>query len=781
MSLSNLARHLADHGRGADTMLMHVAPDEVAKLQRAAKAQGGSLSINPDTGLPEADFFSELNPLNPNSGISKSGVAPLLVGAALGPGGFNLMSAANAGLLYGGITALSSGDLGKGLMAGLGAYGGASLFGGLSGMGASALASDPSSAFYANSMDRASDLASGMQGSAASGASFADKLGAGTSFAGSNPKAALAALGSGSAWKGAGILGAAVSPMLAAKMVKTTTQPPAQTPSLIRPYTYTTRATTPTNMVGTQYRPGEDTSERNWMTGNFTAQTPYKSPGPEYGAEGGVVKMAAGGVPDLYGNLQKYAYNPALTQFDPAAGSVNYGKLPRYRFDPLTGRFELLPASVDASVDASMPSDTSGAGYGGGDGGGGGNMGDTGNSGIGSTSSTNSSDGQGVSSGMQSLGLGLMSLGQTPGVVTGALGSIGQSILDSQIEAMSDVSNTISTMNALGQTVTTDANGNVVNAPTANNAVASDNAAMATDAAATNTSAISDAVSADNASMAVAAANAAASATQSTESDAAAVSAADASAASIGESGGAPGMGGDSGGGGGGGGCFLTTAAVLHMNQKDNGKVLNTLREFRDTYMRKNKESSKDIAWYYENAPRIVAALDKRDDADKVYKEMYRDFIKPAYKAIQKGDNEYAYEIYKDGIDFAKKHSGIDKKALAPRYGPNGMASGGIAMLASGGLGNLGGYSDGGRLLRGPGDGVSDSIPAQIGNNQPARLADGEFVVPARIVSELGNGSTEAGARQLYKMMDRVQKARGKTTGKEKVAKNTNAAKYLPA
>jgi len=101
--------------------------------------------------------------------------------------------------------------------------------------------------------------------------------------------------------------------------------------------------------------------------------------------------------------------------------------------------------------------------------------------------------------------------------------------------------------------------------------------------------------------------------------------------------------------------------------------------------------------------------------------------------------------------------------------------------MAAGGLSDLGGYSDGGRLLRGPGDGVSDSIPAQIGNRQPARLADGEFVVPARIVSELGNGSTEAGAKQLYKMLDRVQNARGKTTDKGKVAKNTNAAKLLPA
>jgi hypothetical protein len=101
--------------------------------------------------------------------------------------------------------------------------------------------------------------------------------------------------------------------------------------------------------------------------------------------------------------------------------------------------------------------------------------------------------------------------------------------------------------------------------------------------------------------------------------------------------------------------------------------------------------------------------------------------------------------------------------------------------MAGGGISHLGDYSDGGRLLKGPGDGVSDSIPAMIGNKQPARLADGEFVVPARIVSELGNGSTEAGARKLYAMMKRVQKARGKTTGKNKVAANTRAEKYLPA
>jgi len=111
------------------------------------------------------------------------------------------------------------------------------------------------------------------------------------------------------------------------------------------------------------------------------------------------------------------------------------------------------------------------------------------------------------------------------------------------------------------------------------------------------------------------------------------------------------------------------------------------------------------------------------------------------------------------------------------RHTMSNMAHGGMS------VGHLGGYSDGGRLLRGPGDGVSDSIPATIGSNnpEPARLADGEFVVPARIVSELGNGSTEAGARQLYKMMDRIQSARQKTVGKDRVATNTNASKYLPA
>lgn len=113
---------------------------------------------------------------------------------------------------------------------------------------------------------------------------------------------------------------------------------------------------------------------------------------------------------------------------------------------------------------------------------------------------------------------------------------------------------------------------------------------------------------------------------------------------------------------------------------------------------------------------------------------------------------------------------------FTPMQYTKNAAAGGIMSLPRY---NLGGYSDGGRLLRGPGDGVSDDIPATIGDRQPARLADGEFVIPARIVSELGNGSTESGARKLYAMMDRVKKSRMKSS--KNIAADTKADKHLPA
>lgn len=95
-------------------------------------------------------------------------------------------------------------------------------------------------------------------------------------------------------------------------------------------------------------------------------------------------------------------------------------------------------------------------------------------------------------------------------------------------------------------------------------------------------------------------------------------------------------------------------------------------------------------------------------------------------------------------------------------------------------MGSTPAYAKGGmpRFLSGGGDGMSDDIPAVIGSKQPARLADGEFVVPADVVSHLGNGSSKAGAKQLYSMMDKVRSAR---TGNSKQGKQINPRKYMPA
>ena len=104
----------------------------------------------------------------------------------------------------------------------------------------------------------------------------------------------------------------------------------------------------------------------------------------------------------------------------------------------------------------------------------------------------------------------------------------------------------------------------------------------------------------------------------------------------------------------------------------------------------------------------------------------------------------------------------------------------GIEYAAGGGLMGLHTYAAGGKLLQGPGDGMSDSIPAVIGGPRPQRaaLAQGEFVIPADVVSHLGNGSTDAGSKRLYAMMDRVRHAR---TGTKKQGRQIDPSKFMPA
>jgi hypothetical protein len=119
---------------------------------------------------------------------------------------------------------------------------------------------------------------------------------------------------------------------------------------------------------------------------------------------------------------------------------------------------------------------------------------------------------------------------------------------------------------------------------------------------------------------------------------------------------------------------------------------------------------------------------------------------------------------------------GVKREAASSSDDEREAAAGGIMQADRY---NMGGYASGSvpRLLKGPGDGMSDNIPATIDGRQPARLADGEFVIPADVVSGLGNGSTEAGAKHLHKMMTDVRKAR---TGNPKQGKEIVAQKYLP-
>ena len=96
-----------------------------------------------------------------------------------------------------------------------------------------------------------------------------------------------------------------------------------------------------------------------------------------------------------------------------------------------------------------------------------------------------------------------------------------------------------------------------------------------------------------------------------------------------------------------------------------------------------------------------------------------------------------------------------------------------VKTMAVGGLAGL----KKGKYLNGATDGMADKIPATIDRTQPAALSDGEFVIPADVVSHLGNGNSDAGAKVLTEMMDKVRMAR---TGNKKQGKEIDPQKFLP-
>ena len=157
--------------------------------------------------------------------------------------------------------------------------------------------------------------------------------------------------------------------------------------------------------------------------------------------------------------------------------------------------------------------------------------------------------------------------------------------------------------------------------------------------------------------------------------------------------------------------------------------------------------------------------LDAATEINKLY---------PGYKATEES---VVFELLNRGQTTPQE---VAKYYAARGYAPEEVLAryqqlGGTRAFAQGGLASL--PQSRGYYLGGATDGMADRIPATIENTEPAALSDGEFVIPADVVSHLGNGNSDAGAKQLYSMMDRIRQAR---TGRKEQGRNINPNKYLP-
>jgi hypothetical protein len=576
MSLQHAAKHLASHGRGPDTELVHMTKGEINSLQTLAKANGGSLTINPHTGLAEAGFLSKLLPMAIGAGLAYATGGTSL--AATG-GLFGMGMPATIGMGMGALQTARTGSLQKGLMAGLGAYGGAGLAGGLMGAGAANLGNTAASGAYDASlqsqglnaaqagMDISNPLAEQAAASArtAATASNLNNLSAGASGLGNQAGrgAFMQQMGGGSGLFKTGL--AATAPML--------------------------------------------------MGGEQQPQTPI-----------GDSTMP-----------QRLVFESGVASPYPAADSFDYNN-PGRDFGRQRSYFPNAGYRQISQEEAKKL-----RGYAGG----------------GPVEAMSNANAIGANTGFPMANI------NKPSYATPFQTPISQNVVQGSADA--DVNSMTGEMNEFAEGGDVQLQGRVT-----------------IDDQGSQGGQFGKAL--DNGYRPM-------------------------------------------------GGASLIDQRVMNGGLREQGMTAG--------FGGQNGQANP----FSDAMPQGMAQ-------QNLQMAMQRG------EAVPPANDPYATPLL--------RHCGI------------GMATGGTS-YAQGGMSHLGDYSDGGRLLKGPGDGVSDSIPATIGNKQPARLADGEFVVPARIVSELGNGSTEAGARKLYAMLDRVQQARGKTVGKGKVAKNTRADKLLPA
>lgn len=588
MSLQALAHNMAAQGRGPDTMLVHMAPSEVKGLQALAMAHGGSLTINPKTGLPEAGFLSS--------------ILPMLAGAFLGPAGAGIFgSALTAGLGVGAATGLATGSLRKGLMAGLGAYGGSGLMSSVMGAGAQG--------------------AGAVQ--AAQSAPAFDYAGiAGTPPIQNIPVAGAAAPITPDAEFLQSVAGAQASSPMSAEVQNLLSRYPAPATSITPPPQVASAPVTATQLPD-YLAPGIDTPSM------AQSAAPQMGKFDQFKAGLGAI----GNKPELLFNKENMKYGlaaaaPLLMAEPKRQTPVKDSEQARYTYSP--GRTEEpLGGPYMGERTYFRPSYTRLAAEGG---------------------SMSSQYDYVYNPETQLYERKKQDVAAAPktGIPAGiGAGAEGPSPVDPMIPG--DPSHPLyGLMAPIGQALTNAANSNSLS--------------------------------------------------------------------------------------------FGLIPALFGQNPA--------------------------------GVP-VSDATPVSAFSDPMGFGSYGENVAPG---------EVAPGVAGDSVVAGPGGEAVDSGVAA---GPGGeavsIARGGLTALARGGYSHLGDYSDGGRLLRGPGDGVSDSIPATIANKRPARLANNEFVIPARIVSEIGNGSTDAGARRLYAMMDRVQKRRAKTVGKGKVAVDSGAHKEVDA
>jgi hypothetical protein len=652
MSLQHAAKHLAAHGRGKDTELIHMDKGEIASLQQIAMANGGSLTINPQTGLPEAGFLSAM--------------LPMIAGAALTGLSGGVINPMTAGFLVGGLRTAQSGSLKKGIMAGFGAYGGAGLAESFGTAGAGSTTTLEGAA-APNPITPPAAPNGVVQDVSGSSQAFI-KNSAGEYVP--NPFHADAQA-----------LNAANAPMVQQTLPSMTPQPPVQDPTgltmtnaeAVRPginpsaglqppvekmafpganesYTVTPKSfsdlSTPSERLSAM---GRGASFEN--AGNYIAAKPYTSLAAATQVASDMRKDPAKPAEPDKDMGQRYSFTGGKLEPTPAPDvrtyedmltkQGNYGRQQRYFNSPTyTAISPTAAKDLYNFADGGMP----------------------------------------VEQMSNQAMMGVNTMYPMANISTSSYGTPDQMAEGGEAEE----SRPSYTYDAQTRKYTAGPSmGGASNAPQdfgASAGVALDN--FANDVA--------------------------------------------------------------------------RDGIVTPM-----GSVLPPSSNGIPSYAY-NPQTRQYIQMAEGGIPRyrIGGDLDIQDAPDNQPVGPIGRLLGMARKREQDANPGLGYTYNQDDQQYVQQQAG-----------------GGLSDARY----NLGGYSDGGRLLRGPGDGVSDSIPAVIGKKQPARLADGEFVVPARIVSELGNGSTEAGARKLYAMMDRIQAARKKTVGKDKVAHNSRSSKYLPA